>query len=71
MDQNSSGRATGSGANGGRGAYSLDTRIDIAGVSTMLSVDDLFKGRHFDREIITLCREPFWRDNTHLRKSRT
>jgi transposase-like protein len=21
----------------------------------MLSVDDLFKGRHFDREIITLC----------------
>jgi hypothetical protein len=45
----------GSGVNGGRGAYLLDTRSDIAGVSTMLSVDDPFKGRHFDREIITLC----------------
>ena len=36
-------------------AYSLDTWSDISVVSMMLRVDDLFKGRYFDREIITLC----------------
>jgi transposase-like protein len=45
----------GSGANGGRRAYLLDTKSDIGRVSAMLSVDDLFQGRHFDREINTLC----------------
>ncbi len=37
----------GSGANGKSGAYSPRTR--------MLNMDDLFKGRQFDREIIILC----------------
>ena len=42
-------------ANGRSPADLLDTTSDIPGVCTMSSVDDLFKGCHFDREIMTLC----------------
>jgi len=44
----------GSGANGKSGAYSPRTHL-WRKRTRMLSVDDLFKGRQFDREIIILC----------------
>src|ERR1019366_7780644 len=44
----------GSGANGRSGAYSPQTRL-WRKRTRMLSMDDLFKVRHFDREIIILC----------------
>ena len=46
--------AEGSGANGKSGAYSPQTRL-WRKRTRMLSMDELFKGRHFDREIIILC----------------
>jgi hypothetical protein len=36
----------------------------------MLSVDDLFKGRHFDRKIIVLCVRRYLRIQTQLPRSR-
>src|SRR5208282_4519266 len=44
----------GSGANGKSGAYSPRTHL-LRKRTRMLSMDDLFKGRQFDREIIILC----------------
>ena len=44
----------GSGANGKSGAYSPRTHR-WRKRTRMLSMDDLFKGRQFDREIIILC----------------
>ena len=44
----------GSGANGGSGAYFV-TNLLLRTRSGALNMDDLFKGRHFDREIIILC----------------
>jgi hypothetical protein len=43
-----------SGANSGSGAYSRQISPAME-LTSMLSIDDLFKGRHFDREIIILC----------------
>lgn len=44
-----------SGANGARLTWLLDTRSDIAGMSTTSSVDDLCKGRDLGCKIITFC----------------
>ena len=44
----------GSGANGRSRAYSPPSRL-LRRRTGMLSMDDLFKGRQFDREIIILC----------------
>ncbi len=45
---------TGSGANDKGQAY-LVSNARLKDPAGMLSVDELFKGRHFDREIIVLC----------------
>ena len=44
----------GSGANGKRTAYLARTPL-LRERTRMLNIEDLFKGRHFDREIIILC----------------
>jgi hypothetical protein len=44
----------GSGANCGSGTYLL-VNAPSEEVIHMLGIDELFKGRHFDREIIILC----------------
>ena len=46
--------SAGSGANGKSRAYSARTHLWWK-LTLMLSMDDLFKGRQFDREIIILC----------------